>query len=109
MVSMYSNVGIIADTDHDTANRQHRNQRTEQSSGLCIPHPCNVRLMLLMVRQVNRYFIRSLVHPTGTSGTGAGYVEVVQELLRQAEAQAHKPARSLVWLQAVKPVFAVSN
>lgn len=65
-----------------------------------------------MVRQVNQDFVwslKTLMRPTGTKGTGAGYVEVVQELLRQAEAQAHKPARSLVWLQAVRPIFSVSN
>lgn len=43
----------------------------------------------------------------GTSGQQPGYAEVMQELLKQAEMQAHKPARMLVWLQAIKPVFAV--
>lgn len=43
----------------------------------------------------------------GSGGLGSGYLEVMQELLKQADMQAHKPNRTLVWLQAIKPVFAV--
>jgi len=44
----------------------------------------------------------------GSSCQGPGHQEVMGEMLRQAETQCHKKARRLVWLEAIKPVFAVS-
>ena len=43
-----------------------------------------------------------------SSCQGPGHQEVMGEMLRQAETQCHKKARRLVWLEAIKPVFAVS-
>ncbi len=43
----------------------------------------------------------------GSSCQGPGHQEVMGEMLRQVETQCHKKARRLVWLEAIKPVFAV--
>lgn len=44
----------------------------------------------------------------GTICKDPGHQEVMHEMLRQAEMQGHKQDRRLVWLDALKPVFAVS-
>ncbi len=55
------------------------------------------------------------IHPpiaslaAGSSCQGPGHQEVMGEMLRQAETQCHKKARRVVWLEAIKPVFAVGH
>ena len=48
-----------------------------------------------------------VIRPAGTEHPS--YQEVMKELLRQAETQCHRPARRLVWLQAVNPIFQASG
>ncbi|KAL0020877.1 hypothetical protein WJX77_004791 [Trebouxia sp. C0004] len=43
----------------------------------------------------------------GSNCQGPGHQEMMAEMLRQAQTQCHKKARRLVWLEAIKPVFAV--
>ena len=56
---------------------------------------------------------RLYMHPriaslaAGSICQGPGHQEVMGEMLRQAETQCHKKARRLVWLGAIKSVFAV--
>lgn len=73
---------------------------------LGLTFPCN-RKVLTACNQNLGLSAQCYDFCAGTSGQQPGYAEVMQELLKQAEMQAHKPARTLVWLQAIKPVFVV--
>ena len=97
VVSMYNSVCAIADTDHDIANKQHQNQSPGQGSSLCIPHPCNVSMMLLSMRQVNQDVVLSKLSFKDTGafhryqwsgprlcGGGAGAAETSRDTSPQA-------------------------
>lgn len=66
-----------------------------------------VRLRGLRLHCYDACFVNTVLLAAGSNCQGPGHQEVMGEMLRQAETQCHKKARRLVWLEAIKPVFAV--
>ena len=54
-------------------------------------------------------FVHTASLAAGSNCQGPGQPEVIAEMLQQGEMQCHKKARRLVWLEAIKPVFAVGH